>query len=178
MLRSSLCFLPHHSRASNKRLERITKGHRLWHIVDKQDYDGEAWDEDWAANEDKGSRHENKDTNQVPSGGLKDLGVDLDVSLFLLLPGILPRIEIRITIKNTYNSPQASTKLHYGMVIVVVNSNEELVCVNEYNETMVKKLDQMTAKDHFLFKLVDLGDPTYPGKLPPMRVMLHLLNHI
>lgn len=56
------------------------------------------------------------------------------------------------------------------MVIVVVNSNEELVCVNEYNETMVKKLDQMTPKDHFLFKLVDLGDPTYPGVLKRLRV--------
>lgn len=49
------------------------------------------------------------------------------------------------------------------MVIVIVNSSEELVCVNEYNETMVKKMDEMTPLDHYLFKLVDLGDPTYPG---------------
>ena len=49
------------------------------------------------------------------------------------------------------------------MVIVIINSNEELVCVNEFNETLVKKLEDMTPLDHFLFKLVDLGDPTYPG---------------
>lgn len=79
-LRIFIFFL--HSRASNKRLERITKGHRLWHIVDKQDNDGESWDEDWAAGEDKGAHHETKETHQAPSGGLKDLGVDLDVSLF------------------------------------------------------------------------------------------------
>ena len=52
------------------------------------------------------------------------------------------------------------------MVIVIINSNEELVCVNEFNETLVKKLEDMTPLDHFLFKLVDLGDPTYPGIYP------------
>ncbi len=49
------------------------------------------------------------------------------------------------------------------MVIVVLNSLEELICVNEFNEVLCKKLTDMTRNDNYLFKIVDLGDPTYPG---------------
>jgi hypothetical protein len=49
------------------------------------------------------------------------------------------------------------------MVIVIINSLNELICVNEYNETLCKKIDDMRSSDNYLFKLVDLGDPTYPG---------------
>lgn len=145
------------SRSSNKRLERIAKGHRLWHIVDKQDSLEEDWDEDWGRSAEQTAPVQSGAVEPLgqSGGGLKDLGVDLEV-----------RLERRLLVCACLMAEccsQAATKLHYGMVIVIVNSNEELVCVNEYNETMVKNLDQMSPTDHFLFKLVDLGDPTYPG---------------
>lgn len=84
-----LCLVPR-SRASSKRLERISKGHRLWHIVDRQDCPDDGWDEDWMQGQDAGERgdihFENSETRSVAAakGGLKGLGVDLDVSW---LPG-------------------------------------------------------------------------------------------
>jgi hypothetical protein len=71
------------SRASSKRLERISKGHRLWHVVNKQDSVEDDWDEDWEGQEPQ-IHYENDEKHHVGKGGLKDLGVDVDVSDILM----------------------------------------------------------------------------------------------
>ena len=66
------------SRASNKRVERITKGHSLWHIVDKADTEIDAWEEDWTVSNEQSVEFKNA-ASSTNTGGLKDLGVDVNV---------------------------------------------------------------------------------------------------
>lgn len=71
------------SRASNKRLDRIERGHRLWHVVENQDAADADWDEDFRDEGSADIRLESADSHSTSGFGLKDLGVDLDVRIWI-----------------------------------------------------------------------------------------------
>jgi hypothetical protein len=56
--------------------------------------------------------------------------------------------------------------MHYGMNIVLMNSMDEVLCVNQFHEVLCKSEDQLEYGDEICFRIVDLYEPTNPGALP------------
>jgi hypothetical protein len=53
--------------------------------------------------------------------------------------------------------------MHYGMNVVLINSLDEVLCVNQHREVMCKTEEQLETSDEICFKVVDLTDPSNPG---------------
>lgn len=53
--------------------------------------------------------------------------------------------------------------MHYGMNVVLINSLDEVLCVNQHQEVLCKTEDQLENNDEICFKIVDLTDPSNPG---------------
>lgn len=67
--------------------------------------------------------------------------------------------------------------MHYGMNVVLINSLDEVLCVNRYQEVMCKTEDQLENGDEICFKIVDLTDPSNPGPLAYGKpIWLQILN--
>lgn len=60
---------------------------------------------------------------------------------------------------------QGSFRMHYGMNIVLMNSLDEVLCVNQHHEVMCKSEDQLEYGDEICFRIVDLVEPTNPGPI-------------
>jgi hypothetical protein len=56
-------------------------------------------------------------------------------------------------------------RMHYGMNVVLINSLDEVLCVNQHQEVLCKTEDQLENDDEICFKIVDLTDPSNPGPL-------------
>ena len=54
-------------------------------------------------------------------------------------------------------------RMHYGMNITLMNSLQEVVCVNEFNYVYCKPLDLLDRYDMHTFKIIDINDISYPG---------------
>lgn len=52
--------------------------------MDNQDTPGEDWDEDWESDDPRDTRSNSDEAPPPSTGGLKDLGVDLEVSILLV----------------------------------------------------------------------------------------------
>jgi hypothetical protein len=74
----------------------------------------------------------------------------------------------RFTMQNLHLIPlQGVFRMHYGMNVVLLNSLDEVLCVNQHHEVMCKTEDQLESHDEICFKIVDLTDPSNPGELLP-----------
>ena len=51
------------------------------------------------------------------------------------------------------------------MNCVLVNSLDEVLCVNHLDEIVCKPCDQLSSSDQICFKLFDLLEPTNPGPI-------------
>lgn len=49
------------------------------------------------------------------------------------------------------------------MTIVIMNSNDEVLCVDEYDDVICKPVEMLQPSDKLAFKLIDLTEPTNPG---------------
>lgn len=66
--------------------------------------------------------------------------------------------------------------MHYGMNVVIINSLDEVLCVNQHREVMCKTEEQLENTDEICFKIVDLTDPSNPGLIYKCLSII-LLNH-
>jgi hypothetical protein len=49
--------------------------------------------------------------------------------------------------------------------VVLMNSSNEVLCVNEHDEIEIKAADKVSVTDRICLKLLDLADPTNPRPL-------------
>mmetsp|Transcript_24802 Transcript_24802/g.25431 ORF Transcript_24802/g.25431 Transcript_24802/m.25431 type:complete len:811 (-) Transcript_24802:16-2448(-) len=141
----------HHYKASSKRLERVSKGHKLWNILDE--IEGEhhqaKLSPDIKPKRNVGSNFNDLSSSYIPKEPLHGLNVDLK--------GIF--------------------RMHYGMNVVIINSLDEVLCVNQHREVMCKTEEQLENTDEICFKIVDLTDPSNPGPLAYGKpIWLQILN--
>eukprot|EP00602_Paraphysomonas_sp_CaronLab_P004899 CAMPEP_0185026632 /NCGR_PEP_ID=MMETSP1103-20130426/10970_1 /TAXON_ID=36769 /ORGANISM="Paraphysomonas bandaiensis, Strain Caron Lab Isolate" /LENGTH=863 /DNA_ID=CAMNT_0027560281 /DNA_START=92 /DNA_END=2683 /DNA_ORIENTATION=- len=132
----------HHYKSSSKRLERVTKGHKLWSVIaeSEEDVHATASKMNTELNQQKrntSSKYSEVGSSYIPKEPLHGLHVDL----------------------------KGSFRMHYGMNIVLMNSLDEVLCVNQHHEVMCKTEDQLEYGDEICFKLIDLTEPTNPGPI-------------
>ncbi|CAE7850593.1 unnamed protein product, partial [Symbiodinium microadriaticum] len=100
------------------------------------------------------SRFSDMSSTYVPKEPLHGLHVDMKVGLDIsIAPPVL-------------TCEQGSYRMHYGMNIVLINSLDEVLCVNQFHEVMCKSEDQLTYGDEICFRIVDLMEPSNPGPIP------------
>lgn len=51
------------------------------------------------------------------------------------------------------------------MNCVLINSLDEVLCVNQMDEIVCKPIEQLSSTDQICFKLFDLLEPTNPGPI-------------
>lgn len=141
----------HHYKSSSKRLERVSKGHKLWNILDEieDEHHQDRLSPDAKPKRNVGAHFNDLSSSYIPKEPLHGLNVDLK--------GIF--------------------RMHYGMNVVIINSLDEVLCVNQHREVMCKTEEQLENTDEICFKIVDLTDPSNPGPLAYGKpIWLQILN--
>jgi hypothetical protein len=131
-------------------LKSLRRGQRLWNIVQDEFQLGGRVDD--SASEVNSARTRTDDGTAESS----------DAASYKSALNFIVR-EDAVTLKSLGVDLSESVALHYGMIIIVMNSSEEVVAINEYNEIICKNLKDLKPQDYYLFKIVDLDDFTYPG---------------
>lgn len=137
---------------SNARLDRIAKGHYLWNVID--------------------------DSND-PNGNDSVCSFDSKNSSFST--NNTTKVKNPTVVKDKYNGLSVDIKnmlrLHYGMNVVIMNCNDEILCVDEFGDIVCKTIDQLRGNDKISFKLLDLTEPTNPGPISyGMPIWLQIVN--
>lgn len=161
----------HHYDSSTERLERVTKGHNLWDVINSNN----CADDDGIHNEQSASDQAQADA-QKNNSSLKSKGKH-QTELF---HGLLVDMKSKV-------------RLHYTMQVVIVNHQGQYLCIHEKKEDKAKSLhflskyeekddgkekeekrvfeiqckppDLLQKDDYICFKLLDLSDPLNPGPI-------------
>ena len=54
---------------------------------------------------------------------------------------------------------ETKCRVNFGSLVAVMNSQGEILVVNSFNEVQVKRVEDVTQKDHISFKVLDLRYP-------------------
>lgn len=160
----------HHYKASAARLDRVTKGHNLWNIMDEEE---EKFDN---------MSLELSQLTPISNGGdmspggigsrLGPLNSDMGGTGMTGMTGMTGAGSVggsRYIPKSTLHGFHVDTKgvmkMHYGMNIVLMNCSDEVLCVNKFQEVLCKSEALLEDGDEIIFKVIDLTEPTNPGPI-------------
>ena len=143
----------HHTVNANDRLARVGSGHQLWNVVE-----------------------ESKEQHDVAVSTLNSLTEDDSVvdEEFIVPTGDLPTTEKKKQVESLNGiavDMKSKVRLHFGMSFFIMNSMDEILCVNKWDEILCKTESKLESTDRITFKLVDLEDPTNPGAVKYGRSM-------
>jgi hypothetical protein len=134
----------HHYKSSASRLDRVTKGHNLWNVVDEE--------------EDKYEQILSPTSDQESGQPLARSGtLNPDIGSTRYIP--------KSTLHGFHVDTKGVMKMHYGMNIVLMNCSDEVLCVNKFEEVLCKAESLLEEGDEIIFKLIDLTEPTNPGPI-------------
>lgn len=142
----------HHFQASKERVERISKGHQFWEVI--HDQDSRYVGDEKAQEDDSGKLKFNIQPNGRGSVQLRTInGIQVDVKVS------------QGNLQSNHVTPlfQSEIPIHYGMLFVVMNLMEEVLCVNKWDEVKCKPIHLIEPTDKICFKVIDLADPSNPG---------------
>lgn len=136
----------YHYKSSAARLDRVTKGHNLWNVVEEQE----------------------EKLEQIPSP-CSEHGENQAFNRSGTFASVADKGNSRYIPKSTLHGMYVDTKsvmrMHYGMNIVLMNCSDEVLCVNQYDEVLCKTEAMLEDGDEICFKVIDLTEPTNPGAI-------------
>jgi len=54
---------------------------------------------------------------------------------------------------------ESGGRLNYGSLVCLANYNEEVLCVDQYNDVCIKHMDDVDYTDFISLKVIDLAEP-------------------
>lgn len=143
----------HHTVNANERLSRIGSGHHLWNVVEES--------------------KQQHDVALSMLGSVKEDESVVDENI-IVPTGSLPTTEKKKQVESLNGiaiDMKSKVRLHFGMSFFIMNSMDEILCVNKWDEILCKSQNKLDSTDRITFKLIDLEDPTNPGAVKYGRSM-------
>ena len=148
----------HHALATSKRLDKIRAGHNVWHVLEES---SSVSAHDRLEPQEKGAESASS-FSVADSENPPNLAFPPQSAPSPAVPNFGTCIinGMQIDIRN-------KLQLHYGMMAVLMNERNDVLCVSPApeNEMRIKPRHAILPNDRTLFKLIDLRDLTSPHSI-------------
>jgi hypothetical protein len=134
----------YHFRASSDRVKKVAFGYDLWEVIEEHE---------------AGYRSADKKVQ------IKENADELKAEVNTMSTQAHPNAIQMRTINGVQIDMKGQVPMHYGMVFIMMNMMEEVLCVNKWDEVKCKPIQNIDPTDRICFKVLQLLDPTNPGVL-------------
>jgi hypothetical protein len=137
----------YHFRSSSERVKKVAFGYDIWEVIEDQE-----------------SVHKNAERHVKMKSEEDELKAEVNNAVSAQAPTHPNAIQMR-TINGVQIDMKGQVPMHYGMVFIMMNMMEEVLCVNKWDQVKCKPIQNIDPTDRICFKVLQLLDPTNPGVL-------------